>query len=111
VLVDALLGTGFAGQVRPPLDTIIEAINAVRPSPPGGRPVVVAIDLPSGLDADTGRPADATVRADLTITMVARKVGFDAASAACYTGRVIVVDIGAPAGLIEQVQREGAGPP
>lgn len=100
-IVDALLGTGFAGSVRPPLDAIIGAINeAGRGGLLSRGPAIVAIDLPSGLDADTGAPSNATVRAGLTITMVGRKVGFDAAGAADYTGQVIVVDIGAPASLL-----------
>lgn len=89
VVVDALLGTGFAGEVRPPLDDIIAAINTV-----GRR--VIAIDVPSGLDCDTGRPCNATVRAAETITFVAPKTGFDAPGAAAYTGEVYVVGIGAP---------------
>jgi NAD(P)H-hydrate epimerase len=111
-ILDALLGTGFAGQVRAPLDAVIDAINALHvarapePAPTrtaSGRPVIVAIDLPSGLDADSGQPANATVRADLTITMVARKIGFDRPGAADFTGRVDVVDIGAPRPLIQQI--------
>jgi len=103
-IIDALLGTGFAGEVRGPLDRVIEAINAARAAAgPGGRPLVVAVDVPSGLDADSGRPSNVAVRADLTITMVARKVGFDAPTAAPYTGRVVVVDIGAPRMVIESV--------
>lgn len=92
VLVDALLGTGFVGDVRAPLDDLISAINTV-----GRR--VIAIDVPSGLDCDTGRPCNATVRAAETITFVARKVGFDIPSAADYTGEVHVVGIGAPYAL------------
>ncbi|MGB9624507.1 MAG: NAD(P)H-hydrate epimerase, partial [Phycisphaerae bacterium] len=106
----ALLGTGFVGAVRAPLDAIIGAINSVRASAASQasgadrsarRPVVVAIDIPSGLDADTGRPCNATIEADLTITMAARKVGFDAPNAGRYTGRVVLVDIGAPRTLLE----------
>jgi len=125
VIVDALLGTGFTGQVRAPLDAVIDAINNVRGSsarqktgtnPPARRPVVVAIDVPSGLDADTGRPSNATIEADLTITMAARKVGFDAPGADRYTGRIVLVDIGAPRALLEppgeqaQRPRPGASP-
>ena len=92
VVVDALLGTGFYGEVRPPLDRAIEFINAA------GHALKIAIDVPSGLDCNTGQPAAATVRADLTITFVAPKVGF--ARAADYTGRVLVADIGAPQTLL-----------
>ena len=88
VVIDALLGTGFAGQVRPPMDRAVELINIA------DQALKVAIDVPSGLDCNSGKPAAATVKADLTITFVAPKVGF--ASAAEYTGKVLVADIGAP---------------
>ncbi|MCH8970011.1 MAG: NAD(P)H-hydrate epimerase [Planctomycetes bacterium] len=88
VVIDALLGTGFSGKVRPPLDRAIELINSA------DHALKVAIDVPSGLDCNTGQPAAATVRADLTITFVAPKTGF--ASAAEYTGQVLTADIGAP---------------
>lgn len=104
IIVDALLGTGFHGQVRPPLNAAIEAINSA------ARAWTVAIDLPSGLDCDTGRPSNATVRADETISFVARKAGFAAAGAATYTGEVHVADIGAPPALIQAVlSADGSG--
>jgi len=93
VVVDALLGTGFSGEVRPPLDRAIELINSAN------RALKIAIDVPSGLDCNTGRPAAATVRADLTITFVAPKTGF--ARAADYTGQVLTADIGAPRALLD----------
>ena len=68
----------------------------------------MALDLPSGLDCDTGRPARPTVRADLTVTFVARKVGFDRPGAAEFLGRVLVADIGAPFELIHQAAAEKA---
>jgi NAD(P)H-hydrate epimerase len=102
VVVDALLGTGFQGSVRPPTSTLIEAVNAARAS--GHLRAVVAIDLPSGLDCDSGRPSNATIRADFTITFVAPKVGFAAAGARDYTGEVVVRDIGVPAARL--VRRE-----
>jgi len=105
VIVDALLGTGFSGEVRPPLDAAIGAVNAARSAPRA--PLVIAIDVPSGLDCDTGRPCGATIRADHTITFVARKIGFAAAGAAAYTGEVHVVDIGAPRDIVVAVQSGG----
>jgi len=90
ILVDALLGTGFRGEVRPPLDLVIETADGL------SGPRVVAIDLPSGLDCDTGTAAAATLRADVTLTFVARKDGFDAAGATEWTGEVRVLPIGAP---------------
>lgn len=113
VIVDAILGTGFRGQVRAPLDAVIRAVNATHADPLASgpplasgsrrRPMVVAIDLPSGLDADTAQPSNATIEADLTITMAARKTGFDYPQSETYTGRVAVVDIGAPRPLIEAI--------
>ncbi len=95
-IVDALLGTGATGELRPPLDAVIEAINA------SGLPVL-AIDLPSGLDCDTGQAARHTVRAAQTCTFVAAKPGFSVAGAQRYTGQVQVVDIGAPRKLVDEI--------
>ncbi len=97
VIVDAILGTGFSGDVRAPLDHAIDAVNTSHIK------TIVAIDVPSGLDCDTGRPSNATIRAGATITFVARKPGFDAPGASDFTGEVHVVDIGAPATLVRQV--------
>ena len=98
VVVDALLGTGFRGNVREPIATVIAAIDRSK------RRAIVAIDLPSGLDCDSGQPSNATVRANLTVTFVAPKVGFAAAGASAFTGEVVVADIGAPPSLIERVR-------
>ena len=90
VIVDALLGTGSSGEVRPPLDAVIAAANSARAG------AHLAVDLPSGLDCDTGQPARSTFRADVTVTFVARKRGFDAPEAAPWIGRGVVVGIGVP---------------
>ena len=103
VMVDALLGTGFRGRVRSPTAELIEKINA---APRRG---LVAVDVPSGLDCDTGEPSNAVIVADLTITFVAAKTGFSAQSAARYVGRVEVVDIGAPRELVAEVLSESTG--
>jgi NAD(P)H-hydrate epimerase len=98
LVVDALLGTGAVG---PPRGTVATAITALAAVAAGPRPpAVLAIDLPSGLDADTGAAAHPCVRADATATFVARKRGFDALGAAAVTGAVHVVGIGAPAALL-----------
>ena len=97
VVVDALLGTGFEGDVREPLASLIEGINGA------SKAAVVAVDVPSGLDCDTGRPCNATIRADLTVTFVAGKVGFATETARAYTGEVVVADIGAPSELVDRV--------
>ena len=95
LVVDALLGTGFAGTVRDPVAAAIERINAA--------PAVLAVDIPSGLDADAGEPSNATVRATATVTFVAEKVGFRAAAARPYLGALHVAGIGAPRELIDRV--------
>lgn len=89
LLIDTLLGTGATGDPRPPYDTVIRWLNAQRA-------VRLAVDLPSGLDCDTGQPGEPTVRADHTCTFVAPKVGFGESAAAEYVGRVHVVSIGIP---------------
>ena len=99
-IVDALLGTGAMGPARGSVATAIEAINTVR-SRGGTR--VLAVDLPSGLDCDTGRPLGPCVRADVTGTFVARKIGFDQAGADAFTGPIHVLDIGVPRALLRQI--------
>jgi NAD(P)H-hydrate epimerase len=98
-IVDALLGTGARGEPRPPIDAVIDQLNAA------GVPLL-AVDLPSGLDCDTGVPAKHTIRAAETCTFVAAKTGFAAPQAAPYVGRVHVLNIGVPAKLIERVRAE-----
>lgn len=97
VFVDALLGTGFHGRVREPIDRWIGWINTRNAS------AVIAIDVPSGLDCDTGKPGGIAVTADLTVTFVDRKIGFDQPAAAQHLGRVVVADIGVPAELVDRV--------
>lgn len=99
-IVDALLGTGARGEPRPPLDRVIDQLNAS----PGAK---LAVDLPSGLDCDTGRPAQHTVRAEHTCTFATAKPGFFVPGAEQYTGKLHVLDIGAPRKLIEQMLAEG----
>lgn len=89
LIVDALGGTGISGALRGNLAAAVEQINAA------GRDVV-AVDIPTGLDCDSGQAEAPAVKAALTVTMVARKKGFDAPAAAEYTGKVVVVDIGVP---------------
>ncbi len=94
-VVDALFGSGLQGPVRPPFDRIIEAINAS-----GAR--VLAVDIPSGLDADTGEPLGPTIRATHTATIAAAKKGFARPEAAAWLGKVHVIDMGAPRRVLEQ---------
>jgi NAD(P)H-hydrate epimerase len=103
-IVDALLGTGSSGPPRGAVATAIRAINLARdPHGPECRPPrVLAVDLPSGLDCDTGLAVGDCIRADATATFVARKIGFDAPGAGAFTGAVHVVDIGVPRRLLEE---------
>ena len=96
IVIDAILGTGFRGKVRWPVDFAIQWINEVSCH-------VCAIDVPSGLDCNTGEPSNSTIRANETITFVARKLGFRLESAKPYVGTVEVVDIGAPPEIIDAV--------
>jgi NAD(P)H-hydrate epimerase len=91
VLVDALLGTGFTGIPRSPIDVAIRAIN-------GSLARVVAVDVPSGVDASSGEVAGECVRADSTVTFHARKIGLCIHPGKSYAGHVEVVDIGIPPG-------------
>jgi len=104
VIVDALLGTGFAGEVREPLASVLRRINAL------DGPLIVAVDVPSGLDADTGIAGGVAVQADDTVTFLAAKVGCRNKSAKPYIGRLTAVDIGAPTRLILDRLKEYANP-
>lgn len=87
MLVDCLFGTGLDRPLADDYRRLIEKINTV--SCP-----VLAVDVPSGLDCNTGQPLGATVRADWTVTFVALKKGFMAAQATEYTGDIFIASIG-----------------
>ncbi|WNW13117.1 NAD(P)H-hydrate dehydratase [Pseudomonas sp. DTU_2021_1001937_2_SI_NGA_ILE_001] len=95
VVLDALLGTGLNGEVREPYRSAIETINAA------GRPVV-AVDIPSGLCADTGRVLGAAVRADLTVTFIGLKLGLFTAEAPDHVGQLVFDDLQAEPSLVAQ---------
>lgn len=100
VIVDALLGTGFTGRVRPPIDSAIHAINAA------ANAKIVAVDLPSGLDCNTGLPSSPTVRAHDTITFIAIKQGLNQDVSREFAGQVHVADIGTPPELTHRVRQQ-----
>ncbi len=89
VVIDAMLGTGVRGEVRSPYREAIEALNSS-----GAR--VVSIDVPSGIDPDTGRALGVAVRADVTVTMHCVKRGLVEGEGPRYAGRVVVANIGVP---------------
>jgi NAD(P)H-hydrate epimerase len=96
LVLDAVFGTGLQREVREPFRSVLESIrNAGCP--------VLAVDLPSGLDADTGAVLGICVRADVTATMVAPKTGFLSGEGPAHIGRVEVVDIGAPAAILAEI--------
>ncbi|QDT53969.1 Bifunctional NAD(P)H-hydrate repair enzyme Nnr [Caulifigura coniformis] len=95
-IVDALLGTGFSGELREPYIAAIQTIN----NSSGAMTKVLAVDVPSGLDVETGTAAAHCIKADVTATFVAMKRGFFEGSAKPFLGRVEVVDIGVPRNLL-----------
>jgi len=97
VVVDALFGIGFSGEVREPFDSWIDAINAADA-------LVVAVDVPSGVDSTTGATGRGAVEADVTVTFSAPKTGTILYPGAAHVGELVVADIGIPA---EYLGREG----
>ena len=95
IVLDALLGTGLTGDVREPYASAIAAINA------SGLPVA-AVDIPSGLCADTGRILGDAVRADLTVTFIGLKLGMFTGDAADCVGALVFNDLQADPQLIKQ---------
>lgn len=116
VVIDALLGTGLSRPVpaESPLAILIHALNARRDAP--RPPRVLAVDLPSGLDADSGLPLiespggapRVAVRAHRTVTFVGLKPGLLARGAGRWTGAVRVESIGAPRTLVAALARSGS---
>ncbi len=94
LLIDALFGTGLT---RPVEGLALEVIRAANAS----RHPILAIDIPSGLDCDTGRPLGEAIRATETVSFCGHKKGF--AEARAYLGKVVTADIGAPRELLEQL--------
>jgi hydroxyethylthiazole kinase-like uncharacterized protein yjeF len=87
MLVDGLFGTGLSGQLSKEYKELIGSIN-------GQNCPILAVDIPSGLDCDSGEPLGAAIRASYTVTFVAVKKGFRAAKAAAYTGEIFIASIG-----------------
>ena len=94
LVVDAIFGVGIHSAVSGVFEKAIRAIN-------GSQRPVVSIDLPSGLDADTAEIHGVCVRANVTVTMGARKLGFLEKRAKPWTGKIVVADIGFPKKLFE----------
>jgi NAD(P)H-hydrate epimerase len=95
LVIDALLGTGRARAIEGPLAGVLDMLKVARENrlPPR----LIAVDLPTGLDADTGAADPYTVAADETVALAFSKVGLHVLPGSQFTGRVEVVDIGIPA--------------
>lgn len=96
LVIDAIFGTGLSKPPRDPFGAVAAAVNKLRLP-------VLAVDLPSGLDCDTGNVLGSCIRAERTLTFVAQKTGFARAQVRQYLGQVIVGDIGCPTELIEAI--------
>lgn len=98
IIVDGLLGTGFQGELKTDLQALISAINETYQ-----KAFVLALDIPSGLDGQTGRPSPVAVRADATATFAAYKPGLILPGAKKWTGNLHLCPIGFPRALHDQV--------
>lgn len=96
LIVDAIFGTGFSGDIQEPVTAIIEKINA-------SNKIVVAVDCPSGLDGASGRVSNPTVKANLTVTFGLPKIGQALYPGKEYCGNLEIIDIGFPAGLDKDI--------
>lgn len=87
ITIDAILGTGVVGELKPPIPSIIEGLNA-------SKAIKVSIDIPTGLNPDTGELGENYVNADLIITLHDMKIGLKN-----FKNKTVVVDIGIPKNL------------
>lgn len=94
-IVDGILGTGFSGQLRPAALRLIRLVNAAKK-------ITVAIDIPSGVDADTGAVGEAAINANCTVALGLPKVGHYICPGASHVGKQIVDNIGLPADLLNE---------
>ena len=94
-VVDGILGTGFSGQLRPAALRLIRLVNAAKK-------VTIAIDIPSGVDSDTGAVGEAAMQADCTVALGLPKVGHYICPGASYVGKLLVDNIGLPAELLTE---------
>ncbi|MFC1501200.1 NAD(P)H-hydrate epimerase [Elusimicrobiota bacterium] len=94
IIIDGLLGTGITGEVTGNIRDAIEYINS-------SKKTVISIDIPSGVNADTGEILGIAVKADTTVTMAVAKTGLLSDSAKNYVGYLEIADIGIPKELID----------
>ena len=92
-VIDGILGTGFMGQIRPSALRLIRLVNAAKK-------ITIAIDLPSGVESDSGTVGEAAMQADCTVALGLPKIGHYICPGASYVGKLIVDNIGIPAELL-----------
>jgi len=98
VVVDALFGFGFRGEMRSPYKECVEEVNEYSRK-------VISIDVPSGLNASRGKAEGECVRAGKTVTFIAPKIGLLLYPGASYAGEIVVKEIGVPERIVEEISR------
>jgi len=104
MIVDALFGTGLTRPVEGIYAQVIEHVamlSRARDRSDSVRPLIVSVDMPSGLNADSSQLIGSTIKADLTVTFTAPKLANVMAPACDYNGKLVIADIGSPTSLIE----------
>ena len=104
VIVDCMLGTGLKGDVKGIWRSAIEAINTTINSITHARPQVLAVDVPSGLDANTGHVLGAAVRAEACISFIGMKQGLLTGDGPEYCGEISFDDLQSPADVYQQLE-------
>jgi NAD(P)H-hydrate epimerase len=99
-LIDALFGTGLRGEVKEPFSKAINIMNKSNKK-------ILSIDIPSGLDCDTGEPLGVSIKATVTVSMVGFKLGFFNLKALEYLGDIHIADIGIPRMLLREMMPQG----
>jgi NAD(P)H-hydrate epimerase len=94
LIVDALFGTGLTGAVREPIKSLIEGVNTLNVP-------IVAVDIPSGLDCNTGAILGTAIKATKTVTLCCAKVGFFQGAGPSCVGELVTADISIPRMLIQ----------
>lgn len=97
LIIDAMLGTGISGKVRSPLAEIIEAVN-------NSNKDIIAVDIPSGINSNTGEVANIAIKANKTITFAMPKIGFFLGDGPKYIGEWKVADISVPESIVETLR-------
>lgn len=103
-VVDAIFGSGFAGDIKPLFSTIIDIYNgsASRMDCAGKKPLLVSVDIPSGISADVSQDLAKSIESDVTVTLTAPKPGNVLPLTSRFNGELIIADIGSPQELIDE---------